>query len=208
MAAGIGESRVTTKDHLRNLRGPMRARLERQTSRRLGVAKVLRETPDATNIELAKIFDVDRDTIAEDRKFLMSQAKQNAVCQFEIWRDEHIAELDKLRESLEDFLIPPEKRIELALAIIREDSKIKGTAAPTKSIVGHVNGPQLDALYLDIRQELLDADDATKQEALVMVRELVKSRRKETLNGIPQLSERNVTVQDGAETPSPDCRAD
>src|SRR5271157_5475119 len=169
---GRGEGRVTTpsKDHLRMLRGPIRARLEKQTSRRLGVAKILRETPDATNIELAKIFDVDRDTIAEDRKFLMAQINQEAKSETQLWRDEHIAELNKLRESLEDFLIPAEKRIELALAIIREDSKIKGTAAPTKSIVGHVNGPQLDPLYLDIRQELLDLSDDDKQEALLLMR--------------------------------------
>jgi len=121
------------KDHLRNLRGPMRERLEKQTSRREGVAKILRETPSATDLELAKVFEVNRDTIHRDRKYLMQQANQNAASQFEIWRDEHIAELNKLRESLEDFLIPPERRIELALAIIREDVKVKGTAAPTRS---------------------------------------------------------------------------
>jgi hypothetical protein len=167
-----------TKDHLRNLRGPLRARQERQASRRLGVAKVLRETPSATNVELAKMFDVDRDTIAEDRKFLMSQVNQEAKTEFQQWRDEHIAELQELRTKLEDPSLRAAEKVALALAIIREDSKIKGTAAPTKSIVGHVSGPRLDALYLEIRQELLDLSDGDKQEALLLMRDFAKSRKR------------------------------
>ncbi|SPF31610.1 hypothetical protein SBA1_100066 [Candidatus Sulfotelmatobacter kueseliae] len=171
------------KDHLRNLRGPMRERLEKQTSRREGVAKILRETPSATDLELAKVFEVNRDTIHRDRKYLMQQANQNAVSQFEIWRDEHIAELNKLRESLEDFLIPPERRIELALAIIREDVKVKGTAAPTRSENLNVNADvqvipieeQIEyanafaGLYPDERYEELDRVKARKRTCRVVI---------------------------------------
>lgn len=49
---------------------------------------------------------------------------------------------------------------------------------PVLSIAAHVSGPQLDALYLDIREVLLDADEETRQEVLDHARELVKSRRK------------------------------
>jgi hypothetical protein len=133
--------------------GYLRTLREGQTSRRLGVAKVLRETPDATNVELAKIFDVDRDTIAEDRKFLMSQVNQDAKSEFQIWRGEHIAELEKLRTQLQDFLIPPEKRIELALKIIAQDAKLKGTEAPSKSISANVNvNPEHSEDYLLFRE--------------------------------------------------------
>ncbi len=55
---------------------------------------------------------------------------------------------------------------------------LTGTAAPTRAIVGHVKGPQLDALYLDVRQELLNLSDEDKQEALRLMREFAKSRRK------------------------------
>jgi hypothetical protein len=58
---------------------------------------------------------------------------------FEVWRAEHIAELEKLRTQLQDFLIPPEKRIELALKIIAQDAKLKGTEAATRSENVNVN---------------------------------------------------------------------
>jgi hypothetical protein len=125
----------------------LRTLREGQTSRRLGVAKVLRETPDATNIELAKIFDVDRDTIAEDRKFLMSQVNQDTKTEMQLYRDDQLArcearrqELVDLRKRLVDHLIKPEDAVDLHLKILdREkdndefEAKLTGTAAPTRA---------------------------------------------------------------------------
>ena len=89
------ESRMTAPSgYLRTLR-------ESQASRRLLVAKALRERPDATNVELAQIFAVDRETIAEDRKFLMEQLTKNASSEMEMLRDELCAKLERLEGEVE-----------------------------------------------------------------------------------------------------------
>ena len=55
---------------------------------------------------------------------------------------------------------------------------LRGTAAPSKSIVGHVSGPQVDSFTLDIRRELDGVDDETRQEALLAVRAVVQARKR------------------------------
>ncbi|SPF44747.1 hypothetical protein SBA1_550112 [Candidatus Sulfotelmatobacter kueseliae] len=181
------------------------ATIEARKNRLLELLAEGKSQVEAAEILRSEGYPADPRTLRRDVTSMRGQWVKENMSQYDQWRDEHIAELNKLRDKLEDFLIPPEKRIELALAVIREDSKIKGTAAPSKSIVGHVSGPQLDALYLDIRQELLDADEETRQLALTMVRELVQSRRKEIINAeLPQLSDGDITIQDGAETSSTD----
>lgn len=87
--------------HLRSLSAHLRNRLEEQTSRRLGVARALRETPDATNIELAKVFDVSRNTIAEDRKAIMEQLVASTKTESELLRAEMVKTLDGLVVEVE-----------------------------------------------------------------------------------------------------------
>lgn len=80
--------------YLRDLR-------EQRESRRLGVAKALRETPNATNIELAKVFRVTRDTIAEDRKAIVEQLKQQTMNETEALRADMVRRLEHLNQELE-----------------------------------------------------------------------------------------------------------
>src|SRR5580698_6756464 len=89
----VEASRVTAPAaHLRKLR-------EGQASRRLGVAKVLRETPNATDIELARIFDVSRNTIAEDRKAIMGLVNNETQTEMQLYRDDQLARItEKWRE--------------------------------------------------------------------------------------------------------------
>ena len=56
--------------------------------------------------------------------------------------------------------------------------ELHGADEPSKSIVGHVSGPKLDSLYLDIRELLLDLDDEAKAEALLLMRDFAKQRKK------------------------------
>ena len=158
--------------HLRKLR-------EGQASRRLGVAKALRETPNATDIELAKVFDVSRNTIAEDRKAIMGLVSNETQNEMQLYRDDQLARITAKWDEidLDTTMTGAEKHLAWS-RWMKLEMDLRGTAAPSKSIVGHVSGPQLDGLYLEIRQELLDADDDTKQEALLLVRELAKSRRR------------------------------
>jgi glycerol-3-phosphate dehydrogenase len=69
----------------------------------------------------------------------MTQVAQEAKTEVQVYRAEHIEELRKLREQLQDFLIPAEKRIELALKIIAQDAKFKATEMPTRSENVNVN---------------------------------------------------------------------
>jgi hypothetical protein len=95
VVAGIGQNDMTAPSgYLRRLR-------EQRESRRLGVAKALRDTPDATNIELAKVFKVTRDTIALDRKALVEKMKQSALTETELLRADMVARLEKLNKELE-----------------------------------------------------------------------------------------------------------
>jgi hypothetical protein len=161
------------------LSGHLRKRQEQQASRRLGVAKVLRETPTATNVELARVFDVDRDTIAEDRKYLMALTKNEAVTETQLYRENQLARItDKWDEIDNDQTMSGAEKHLAWSRWMKLEMDLRGTAAPSKSIVGHVHGPQLDSLYLDIRQELLDLSDGDKQEALLLMREFAKSRKK------------------------------
>jgi hypothetical protein len=80
--------------YLRDLR-------EQRESRRLGVAKALRETPNATNIELAKVFGVTRDTIAQDRKAIVEQLKAKTMDETEALRADMVQRLESLNKELE-----------------------------------------------------------------------------------------------------------
>jgi hypothetical protein len=80
--------------YLRDLR-------EHQTHRRLAVAKALRENPTATNIELAKMFGVTRETIALDRLAIMENLKQRTMTETELLRAEMVEKLDGLVGEVE-----------------------------------------------------------------------------------------------------------
>jgi len=100
--------------------------------RRKEVVRLIGEKIPMT--EIAERLGVAYVTVKRDKATLMQNAIKNNASQFEIWRAEHIAELEDLRTKLTDPLIDPSDKIALALAIIREDVRIKGTAAPTKSV--------------------------------------------------------------------------
>lgn len=165
------------------------ATIEARKNRLLELLTEGKTQADAAEILRLEGYPADVRTVRRDVMSLKGQWGEQNMSQFEVWRGEHIEELRDLRTKLEDPLIRPAEKVALALAIIREDSRIKGTAAPSKSIHATVNGPQLDALYLEIRQELIDADDATKQEALLLVRDLVNSRKKPVDYYVPGLLE-------------------
>ena len=111
-----------------------------------------------TQVEAAEVlriegYPADVRTLQRDVRSLRGQWGERNMNQFEAWRNEHIAELEDLRAKLEDNLIDPADKIALTLAIIREDSKIKGTHAPSKSISAHVtDNPEHSKEYLLFRE--------------------------------------------------------
>jgi hypothetical protein len=156
---------------------------ENRVRRHVELARLLRDNPDATNIELARALNVNRDTIAEDRKHLMSIASGEAKTEMIIYREQQLAELIQLRDVLQDPAIRPDRKVELTLAIIDREMRLTGTAAPTKSISANVNVEQqvipieqqleyLNAfagLYEDERLEELDRVKARKRTCRVVM---------------------------------------
>jgi hypothetical protein len=134
----------------------------KEGKKQVAIAAELRLTPETISRNLAKL-----------REGFTTASRE----EFSVYVKQQVDLLTKAIEEVWQGTLPPEAANSIR-GLMDSIARLTGSNAPTKSIVGHVNGPQLDALYLEIRQELLDADDDTKQEALLMVRELVKSRRK------------------------------
>lgn len=81
--------------------GYLRMKREGTARRRLELAKMLRQDPSATNIELAKALNVNRDTIALDRKALIEMVKNDAKSETELLRGEMVEELESLKVEVE-----------------------------------------------------------------------------------------------------------
>lgn len=74
---------------------------EDATRRRLELAKLLRDDPKATNIELAKALNVSRNTITEDRKVIMEQMTKSTLTETELMRAEMVAKLESLEAEVQ-----------------------------------------------------------------------------------------------------------
>jgi hypothetical protein len=165
---------------------------EARAHRHLELAGLLRDDPSATNVELAKTLHVSRNTIMQDRLAIMEQARTETKSEMQLYRDDQLTRITAKWDEIEtdDTMSGAEKHLAWA-RWMKLEMDLRGTAAPSKSIVGHVSGPQLDALYLEIRQELLDLSDGDKQDALLLMREFATSRKKPVLWGVPGLLKGN-----------------
>ncbi len=79
----------------------VRQRREEAARRRLELAKLLRDDPRATNKQLAKTLNVNRDTIALDRKVIMEELTKTTLTQTESMRAEMVQELESLKDEVE-----------------------------------------------------------------------------------------------------------
>lgn len=126
---------------------------EQRTSRRLGVAKVLRETPNATNVGLGKIFGVNRDTIAEDRKYLMSLTNNEALTETQMYRADQLSRIQEKWNSIETSTMSDADKHLAWSRWMKLEVEIRGTAAPSKSISAHVDvNPEHSQDYLLFRE--------------------------------------------------------
>ncbi len=79
----------------------VREKREAAARRRLEIAKILRDDPTTTNLALARALNVNRDTIALDRKTIMEQLKQSTLTETEQLRSAMVSRLESLNEELE-----------------------------------------------------------------------------------------------------------
>ena len=82
--------------------GYLRDLREQQTTRRLQLARLLRDDPKATNVELAKTLGVNRDTIALDRKAIMEEMTKNTFTETELMRAEMVNKLESLEAEVQN----------------------------------------------------------------------------------------------------------
>jgi hypothetical protein len=126
---------------------------------------------------IAQLLGVSRTTFWRDIQAIEARYVAGSADDVATFKKAQYDALIRIESATAEGSIDPD--VANALVRVRDSvARLLGLNAPTKSIVGHVNGPQLDALYLEIRQVLLDADEPTRQEVLDHARELVKSRRK------------------------------
>jgi len=131
----------------------------------------------ATQETIAELLGVSRMTFWRDLQAIEARYVEGSKEDVATFKKSQYDALIRIESATAEGSIEPE--VANALVRVRDSvARLLGLNAPSKSIVGHVGGPQLDALYLDIREVLLDADEGTRQEVLDHARELVKSRRK------------------------------
>jgi hypothetical protein len=133
--------------HLRTLR-------ENAARRRLELAKLLRDDPKATNIQLAKALNVNRDTIALDRKVIMEQLQNDARTETEQLRAKLVGELEELKFEVEQHRKQgrlPLAAIDQLLAITKAVIDLTGARKPVneKMTVQHRTMiPQFNAVIV------------------------------------------------------------
>lgn len=131
----------------------------------------------ATQDAIAQLLGVSRMTFWRDLQAIEARYVEGSKEDVAAFKKSQYDALMRIESATAEGSIEPE--VANALVRVRDSvAKLLGLNAPIKSIHATVTGPQLDALYLEIRQELLDLSDQDKQDALLMMREFAKSRKK------------------------------
>ncbi len=113
---------------------------EARERRRLELAKLLRDDPTATNVALAKALNVNRDTIALDRKAIMEQMTKSTLTQTELMRAEMVSKLEALEAEVEKHRKDgklPLSAIDQLLSITKAVIEVTGCRKPVVEKVDH-----------------------------------------------------------------------
>jgi DNA-binding Lrp family transcriptional regulator len=141
-----------------------------------------------TQEAIAEALGVSRTTFWRDLQAIEARYVAGSADDVAAFKRNQYEALIRIESATAEGSIEPD--VSNALVRIRDSvARLLGLDAPTKSISAHVSGPQLDALYLDIRAELLDLNDGDKQEALLLIREFAKARKQPVVVDAMLLSE-------------------
>ena len=151
--------------------------MEKRAGRLLELKKLGHSVTDCEDILKAEGYPADRNTLTRDLTRLRQQFNASNSAEFAEYVREQVELLTKVVEEVWGGNLAPEAANSIR-GLMDSIARLTGSNAPSKSIVGHVSGPKLDSLYLDIREVLLDLDDADKQEALLLMRGFAKQRKK------------------------------
>lgn len=151
---------------------------EGAANRRLELAKILRDTPEATNLELAAALNVNRDTIAEDRKFLMVQANQETKTEIQLYRDNQLTRIEEKWDEIEADASMTGAEKHLAWSRwMKLEMDLRGTAAPAKSLVGHVHDAENLGPYRKFVLAVRGLDESQIEELLTAARAVPRKIR-------------------------------
>jgi hypothetical protein len=167
--------------------------IEKRRARLLELKQQGVSTVEAEEILKAEGYPADRNTLTRDLTRLKQQFNTSNGTEFAEYVREQVTLLTQAVEEVWEGKLPPDAANSIR-GLMDSIARLTGSNAPTKSIHATVKGPQLDALYLDIRQELLHLSDDDKQEALLLIREFAKSRKKPVIVGVPGLLEQNNVI--------------
>jgi len=113
---------------------------EARARRRLELVRLLRDSPQATNVELAKALHVSRNTIQEDRLAIMELARTETLTETQLYRDNQLTRIAEKWDEIENDASMSGAEKHLAWSRwMKLEMDLRGTAAPTKSISAHVN---------------------------------------------------------------------
>jgi hypothetical protein len=125
---------------------------EARVRRHVELARLLRDNPNTTNIELAKALHVSRNTITSDRLAIMELARTETLTETQLYRDNQLTRIQEKWDEIEndETMTGAEKHLAWS-RWMKLEMDLRGTASPTKSISAHVNG---DAQVIPIEQQL------------------------------------------------------
>ncbi len=157
---------------------------EARVRRHVELARLLRDDPTATNIELAKALHVSRNTITLDRLAIMELTRNEALTETQLYRADQLTRIQEKWHEIEndDSMTGAEKHLAWS-RWMKLEMDLRGTAAPSKSITANVSVEQqvipieqqleyLNAfagLYEDERLEELDRVKARKRTCRVVM---------------------------------------
>jgi hypothetical protein len=141
-----------------------------------------------TQKDIAAELGISRMTFWRDLQSIEARYIEGSSEDVKQFKEAQYKALLQIESAAAEGTIPPD----VATVLVRvrsEVAKLLGLNAPTKSIVGHVSGPQLDALYLDVREVLIDLDKSAQEEGLQLLREWAATRKKPVITTVPGLLE-------------------
>jgi hypothetical protein len=106
---------------------------EARARRRLELARLLRDAPQATNVDLAKAFNVDRHTITSDRLGIMAEVNQNALTETQLYREVQLSRIQEKWDSIEKGNMSDSEKHREWRGWMKLEVALRGTAAPSRS---------------------------------------------------------------------------
>jgi len=145
-----------------------------RATREANKAKAIEMLKDNKNkTEIASELGISRSTLYRNLAELEEAWQAGNITEYQYFKSEHLIQIEELRALAENPAIKADRKVELLLAILKEDIKLKGTAAPTKHITANVDG-KLTQEYIEIASLMANVDEEDRIKVVQFIKSLVK----------------------------------